>query len=462
MHDRASTRSLAGEQHMSDLMAARTQMATSLGFHIIFAALGMGLPLLMVIAEGLYLRTGNTTYLALAKRWSKAFAILFAVGAVSGTILSFELGLLWPRFMQYAGGIFGMPFSAEGFAFFIEAIFLGIYLYGWNRLSPRAHWLSGIPVAVAGALSGIFVVAANAWMNSPSGFRIDENGQPYDIDPVAAMFNDAWFQQALHMWIAAYTATAFGVAGVYAWGMLRGRRDTYHLNALKIAVGVGLVVSILQAVSGDNSAKWVAENQPVKFAAMEGLFETESGAGLSIGGWPDPEARETTWAIEIPNALSWLAHGDPNAEVVGLNEFPMDEQPEPRVVHLAFQIMVGIGTTLILASSAIWFFVWRRKRFAPGAWQLRALVVLAPAGFIAIEAGWVVTEVGRQPWIIQGVMRTEDAVTQVPNQFVALGGFTALYALLAVTCTWLLLLLAKSPPRLEEPAPEGDVTHALA
>ena len=446
---------------MSDLMAARTQMATSLGFHIIFAALGMGLPLLMVIAEGLYLKTGKPVYLALAKRWSKAFAILFAVGAVSGTILSFELGLLWPRFMEYAGGIFGMPFSAEGFAFFIEAIFLGIYLYGWNRLSPRAHWLSGIPVAISGALSGIFVVAANAWMNSPSGFKIDANGQPYDIDPVAAMLNDAWFQQALHMWIAAYVATAFGVAGVYAWGLLRGRRDAYHLSAVKIAVGLGLIVSVLQAISGDISAKWVAENQPVKFAALEGHFETESRAPLIIGGWPDPETRETNWAIKIPGGLSWLAHGDFNAEVTGLNEFPMEDQPEPRVVHLAFQIMVGLGTTMILTSATIWFFAWRRKRFALGPWQSRALVALAPAGFIAIEAGWVVTEVGRQPWIIQGVMRTEDAVTQVPNQFVALGGFTALYAMLAVACTWLLLLLAKHPPKIEELTHE-EAAHAVA
>jgi cytochrome d ubiquinol oxidase subunit I len=449
---------------MSDLMAARTQMATSLGFHIVFAALGMGLPLLLVIAEGLYLRTGNATYLALAKRWSKAFAILFAVGAVSGTVLSFELGLLWPRFMEYAGGIFGMPFSAEGFAFFVEAIFLGIYLYGWNRLSPRAHWLSGIPIAISGALSGVFVVAANAWMNSPAGFKIDANGQPYDIDPVAAMFNDAWFQQALHMWIAAYVATAFGVAGVYAWGILRGRRDRYHLNALKIALGLGVMMAILQAVSGDISAKWVAENQPAKFAAMEGHFETETNAPLIIGGCPNPEKRETRGAIEIPGGLSWLAHGAVDAEVTGLNDIPRDEQPEPRVVHPAFQIMVGLGTTMILVSLLIWIVAWRRKRFDPGRWQLRGLVALAPAGFIAIDAGWTVTEVGRQPWIIQDVMRTEDAVTQVPNQFVALGGFTALYVVLAVACTWLLLRLAKTPPPIESPhvAPRKETAHAVA
>jgi cytochrome d ubiquinol oxidase subunit I len=447
---------------MTDLMAARTQMATSLGFHIIFAALGMGLPLLMVVAEGIYLRTGNPVYLALAKRWSKAFAILFAVGAVSGTIISFELGLLWPRFMEYAGGIIGMPFSMEGFAFFVEAIFLGIYLYGWNRLSPKAHWLSGIPVAIGGACSGIFVVAANAWMNSPAGFDI-VNGEVQNIDPVAAMFNSSWPQQALHMWIAAYTATTFGVAGVYAWGMLRGRRDAYHLSAIKIALGIGMVVSLLQAVSGDISARWVAENQPAKFAALEGLFETTDNAGLSIGGWPDPETGETHYAIHIPGALSFLAHGDVNAEVTGLNDIPEDERPEPRVVHTAFQIMVGIGFTLIFMGAWFWLVAWRKRAIQPNRWQLRALVAMTPLGFVAIEAGWVVTEVGRQPWIIYQIMRTEDAVTEVPGQFASFGGFTILFEILAVATIWLLRLVASKPPVIEpdrRPAAGGTHVHS--
>jgi len=438
---------------MSDLMAARTQMGSSLGFHIIFAAIGIGLPLLMVIAEGIYLRTGNPAYLALAKRWSKAFAITFAVGAVSGTILSFLLGLLWPRFMEYAGGIIGMPFSMEGFAFFIEAIFLGIYLYGWNRLSPRAHWLSGIPVAIAGACSGIFVLSANAWMNIPAGFDVVD-GKPTNIDPIAALLNDAWPQQALHMTLAAYTSTTFAVAGVYAFGILRGRRDAYHLGALKIAMGLGVVVSILQAISGDISAEWVARNQPAKLAAMEGLFETQEQAPLTIGGWPDPETGESRFGIEIPGLLSLLAHRDVNAEVSGLNDIPRDEWPETRVVHTAFQVMVGIGTVLIATSTWFWFRVWRKKAVEPGTWLLRLLVLLAPAGFVAIEAGWIVTEVGRQPWIIYKVMRTEDAVTTVSNQFISLWGFSIIYVILAVTLVWLLLLLASKPPQIEEPRTE--------
>jgi cytochrome bd ubiquinol oxidase subunit I len=432
---------------VSDLFAARAQMGISLAFHIVFAVLGMGLPVLLVIAEGLWLRTGNPVYLALAKRWAKALAILFAVGAVSGTILSFELGLLWPGFMRFAGGIIGMPFSAEGFAFFIEAIFLGLYLYGWDRLSPRAHWLCAIPIAVSGTLSAIFVVSANAWMNSPTGFRI-ENGEVVDVDPVAAMFNSAWFQQALHMTLAAYLATGFGVAGLYAIGILRGRRDAYHRAGLTIAMALAGTIAPLQAVSGDISARWVAENQPVKLAAMEGQFETEAGASLSIGGWPDPEARETRYALELPNLLSLLAFHDPNATVRGLDEWPLADQPDPRPVHVAFQVMVGIGTAFILLGSWYWLVAWRRRDPTGNRWLLRSIAAATPLGFVAIEAGWTVTEVGRQPWIVYEVMRTSEAVTEVPGQFAALGGFTAVYVVLAVTAAWLLVRLGRTPPEV--------------
>jgi cytochrome d ubiquinol oxidase subunit I len=446
---------------VDDLLAARLQMASSLAFHIIFAGLGIGLPVLIVTAEGLWLRTGNPVYLALARRWAKSFALIFAVGAVSGTILSFELGLLWPRFMDYAGGIIGMPFSTEGFAFFIEAIFLGIYLYGWDRLSPRAHWLAGFPIAISGLLSGIFVVSANAWMNSPAGFHISADGRVTDVDPVAAMFNDAWFQQALHMSLAAYHATAFAVTGLYAWGMLRGRTDAYHRAGLTVALSVASIFALLQPLSGDLSARWVADNQPVKFAALEGQFETESHAGLRIGGIPDPGARETRYALEIPGLLSFLAHGNTHSEVKGLNEWPLADQPDPRIVHLAFQTMVGIGFAVIGLCAWFWLTAWRRKQIVPGRWLLRALVAATPAGFIAIEAGWTVTEVGRQPWIIQGVMRTENAVTQVPNQFVALGGFTFVYVVLASALVWLLLRISRTSPVVAEPEPRGEILHAV-
>jgi cytochrome d ubiquinol oxidase subunit I len=438
---------------VSDLLAARAQMGTSLAFHIVFAVLGMGLPVLLLITEGLWLRTGNPVYMTLVRRWAKGFAILFAVGAVSGTILSFELGLLWPRFMQYAGGIIGLPFSAEGFAFFIEAIFLGLYLYGWDRLSPRTHWLAAIPIAVSGTLSAIFVISANAWMNSPAGFRVVD-GEVTDVDPVAAMFNSAWFQQSLHMVQAAFIATGLGVAGIYAFGILRGRDDAYHRAGLTIAIALAAIFAPLQLISGDISARWVAENQPPKLAAMEGLFQTEAGAPLSIGGWPDVETRQSRFAIQIPRGLSLLAFHDPNAVVQGLDAFPLEDQPDPRIVHVAFQLMVAIGFAVIGLVAWYWLAAWRHNRRGkrgafPGPWLLRALVVATPLGFLAIEAGWVVTEVGRQPWIIYQFMRTSEAVTPVPNQFIAFGGFTIVYVILAVTCAVLLVRLGRMPIPIE-------------
>ena len=306
---------------MDDVLAARSQMAMSLAFHIIFAVIGIGMPLLMTIAEWRWLRTQDEVYLALAKRWAKGTAILFAVGAVSGTVLSFELGLLFPRFMGYAGAIIGMPFSLEGFAFFTEAIFLGIYLYGWQRVPPRAHLFAGVMVAVSGALSGIFVVIANAWMNTPTGFNLVD-GKFTDIDPLVAMTNPHAFPQTLHMTLAAYAATGFVVAGIHAFMLLRDKNNRFHQLALAISLIVGGIAAILQPFSGDILAKAVAKNQPVKLAAMEGQFETEQSAPLRIGGIPDEEKRETPYAIEIPYALSILAFGDPNATVRGLNEFP--------------------------------------------------------------------------------------------------------------------------------------------
>jgi cytochrome bd ubiquinol oxidase subunit I len=431
---------------MSDLLAARSQMAMSLAFHIIFAAVGIGMPLLMVIAEGLWLRTREEVYLTLAQRWAKGAAILFAVGAVSGTVLSFELGLLWPGFMRYAGAIIGMPFSLEGFAFFTEAIFLGIYLYGWQRVSPRIHWLAGLLVAVSGALSGIFVVAANAWMNSPTGFRL-ENGVPVDIDPIAAMFNPNWFQQMLHMTIAAYLATAAAVAGIHAFMLLRGHDHTFHRRALAIALVVLSITAVLQPISGDHSAKIVAQTQPAKLAALEGQFATERCAPLRIGGLPDPEAGATHYAVEIPCGLSFLAHGDLQAEVKGLNAFPPDERPNAAIVHLAFQVMVGSGMALLAVGLWAALLAWRKRGLPDNLWLLRALVAVGPLGFIAIEAGWIVTEVGRQPWVIYGLVRTADAVTPMPGLVVPFITFTLLYIFLAVIVVVLLWRQVVNSPR---------------
>ena len=419
-----------------DLLYARWQMGLSLAFHIVFAVIGMAMPVMMVAAEVAWLRTGRPAYIDLAKRWARGTAILFAVGAVSGTVLSFELGLLWPAFMEAAGPVIGMPFSLEGFAFFLEAIFLGLYLYGWQKLSPTAHVFAGIMVSVSGALSGAFVVTANAWMNTPAGFRI-ENGRFVDIAPFAAMFNPAAGAQVVHMLLAAYAAVGVGVAGIHARLLLRDRQGEFHRRAFVIALLVGLPASLLQPLSGDWAGRVVARTQPAKFAALEGHFRTAPYAPLRIGGIPDVETGETHYALEIPGGLSLLAHGDPAAPVTGLEDIPRELWPPVMAVHIAFQVMVAIG--MWLAFLAIWAAVlWWRIRLLESSAFLNAIFWSTPLGFIAIEAGWTVTELGRQPWIIHGVMRTSDAVTPMPGLVVPFVLFTLLYIGLAAVVIMLI------------------------
>lgn len=422
---------------MNDFLIARSLMALSLGFHIIFAVIGIGMPVLMAISEWRWLRTGDDVYLDLAKRWAKGTAILFAVGAASGTVLSFQLGLLWPGFMAFAGGIIGMPFSLEGFAFFTEAIFLGLYLYGWDRLSRRAHWLCGVLVAVSGLASAIFVVIANAWMNAPTGFELVA-GRITAIDPVAAMRNPASVQQVVHMVLAAYVTTGFAVAGVHAWFLLRNPGSKFHRRALGIAVLLGASCAPLQLLSGDRLAKMTARLQPAKFAAMEAHYHTESGAPLVLGGIPDSEALETRLALRVPRMLSVLAHGNPAAEVAGLDSVPKDDWPNVPIVHWAFDIMVACGTVLLVLAAWVAWRRLRRRDLADNRLLLRGFMLAGPLGFIAIETGWVVTEVGRQPWIIQGVMRTEQAVTPMPGLVVPFALVTGLYVLLSVILVFVL------------------------
>lgn len=434
---------------MSDLFAARSQMAISLAFHIIFAIVGIAMPLLMVVSERRWQVTKDPLYLELSKLWAKGTAVMFAVGAVSGTILSFELGLLWPGFMEFAGPIIGMPFSLEGFAFFVEAIFLGIFLYGRDRIPPGAHLAAGILVAVSGALSGIFVVMANAWMNAPTGFTMVD-GKVTSIDPIAAALNPAAFTQTLHMTLAAYASTGMAVAGIHALLLLRQPGNAFHRRALTVALLVGVPAALLQPISGDLSAKFLAKYQPAKFAAMEAHFETERGAPLVLGGWPDEAAGETRYALKVPKVLSFMAHGDLNAEVKGLDQIPRDEWPNVPVVHLSFQVMVALGSFMALV--ALWCVVegLRRRDLPANRWLMRALVATIPMGFIATEAGWMVTEVGRQPWVIQGVMRTADAVTPMPGLVYPMVFFTGLYVLLAIAVTWLLYRQIRKSPDVSE------------
>jgi len=422
---------------LNDLFFARSQMGMSLAFHIIFAVIGMAMPLLMVVSEGCYLWTRNPIYIELSKRWAAGTTILFAVGAVSGTVLSFELGLLWPKFMEYAGAIIGMPFSLEGFAFFTEAIFLGIYLYGWNRVPPVLHWLAGIVVAVSGVLSAIFVVLANAWMNAPAGFDV-VNGQPVNINPIAAVFNPASLHETIHMVLAAYVATSFLVAGIHAFFLLRDPQSVFHRASCSIALIVACVSIPLQMVSGDFAAREVAKLEPPKLAAMEAHYKTGTGVPLMIGGIPNDDTGKVSYALQIPYGLSMLVGYSPQTKVVGLEDFPRDQWPNVRLVHPSFDIMVGTGSALLAVAVWVVWIWWRTRRLPDNKWLLRALVGCAPLGFIAVETGWFVTELGRQPWIIYGVMRTRDAVTPMPGLFVPFTTFTVVYLLLGVIVIFLL------------------------
>jgi cytochrome d ubiquinol oxidase subunit I len=434
---------------MDPLTAAREQMEISLGFHMIFAAAGMALPVMMLVAEGAWLRTGDPGLLDLAHTWGRVTAVLFAIGAVSGTALALELGLLWPTFMAFAGPLIGPVFGLEGYAFFLEAIFLGLYLFGWDRLRPWLHWWCGVPVAVAAAFSGTIVVAANAWMQHPVGFDLAPDGTLLHANPVAVLLNPTFWPMATHSTIATYQAVGFAAAGVYAWALLRDRsvgRARRNRLGLLVAMILGASAALAQPLVGDALARALPATEPAKLAALEGLFVTQRGAPLSIGGLPDAATQTTRLAIRIPRGLSLLATHDPNGEVVGLDAFPRDQWPPTLVTHVAFQLMVGAASLMAAVGVAYWWSWWRARRGGPAwserRWLLPLLVLSAPLGFLALEAGWVVTEAGRQPWIVYGLMPTAAAVTPSGAVGVSFVGFTLLYVGLMVALLFLLRRLA--------------------
>jgi cytochrome bd ubiquinol oxidase subunit I len=416
-----------------DAVLARQMQALSLAVHIPIVCFGIAFPAMFLFVEGLYLRTGDPTYKALAKRWSKVALILFAVGVVTGTILSFEFGLLWPEFMATFGEVFGIAFGLEGISFFVEAIFIAIYVYGWDRLSRRAHFLTGVPVVISGFAGSFNVIAVNGWMNNPEGFEVVDgkvtNPQPWD-----ALINTNLWHELIHMYLAGYIVAGFIVAGVYAYAWLRGKRDRYHRTALVVTLAFASLAAPVQVVVGDWAARTVAENQPVKLAAFEGLQETQAGAPFSIGG-----------LVEIPKMLSILAFHDPNATVTGLNSVPPDDQPPVTIVRIAFQTMVAIGTGL--ATLGAWFFLsWlRRHRLPRSKWFYRAVMAAGPLAFVAMISGWVTTEVGRQPWIVYEVMRTEQAVTAVDNLEIGYAFLVVVYVGLGAAVYWLLRRLTRRP-----------------
>ncbi len=407
-----------------NLLAARNQMAISLGFHIILAALGIGFPLITLIAHWRGLRTGDHHYLELARRWAKTMAVLFAVGAVSGTILSFEMGILWPGLMGPFGDVIGLPFTLEGVSFFLEAIFIGIYLYGWKRMPARLHFLSLFPIVAAGVAGSFFILTVNSWMNAPAGFSIVA-GEVVDVDPWAAMFNAATPVQYLHMLMAAYMVSGFLVAGVYAWGWMAGRRDRHHALGFTIPFLVAAIASPVQILIGDVAARRLIEAQPAKFAAMELIPHGGTNVPLTVGGLLIDG--EVVGAIEIPGLASFLGTRSFDGELPGLDQIPPDETPPVNIVHVAFQVMVGLGTALLLL--AVWFGIvwWRRKSLPDSIWFWRFASVAGAAAVVAMEAGWVTTEVGRQPWVVWQLVRTADAVTAADGVVWSLTAIVVVY-----------------------------------
>ncbi|CAM5998654.1 unnamed protein product [Sphagnum balticum] len=398
------------------------------------------MPFFMAVAHSIWIKTNDESYLALTKTWSKGVAIFFATGAVSGTVLSFELGLLWPKFMEEAGPIIGMPFSWEGTAFFIEAIALGIFLYGWNRIPKHLHWLSGVVVGISGLLSGLIVVCANAWMNTPQGFNY-ANGKFSNINPTLAMFNPASGVQGVHMAIAAFVAVGFGVSAIHAYGLLKNPASLLHARALKIALLFAASAAILQPIQGDLLAKTVALRQPEKLSAMESLFKTSAPAPLLIGGIPSEESESVSFGIHVPKLLSFLAFGDFKAEVKGLDAFPRDSWPPVAPTHFAFQVMIAIGTLLAIVGVFTLVTMARKSPLLVHPRFLKLLIFCGPLGFLALEAGWIVTEVGRQPWIIYHIMKTKEALTPMPGLVYSLVLVSGIYLLLSVVVTWLMLFM---------------------
>jgi cytochrome d ubiquinol oxidase subunit I len=437
------------------LLEARQMQALSLGVHIPLVCFGISFPAMVLFMEGLHLRTGDPVYKALAKRWSKVMLILFAVGVVTGTILSFELGLLWPRFMEQWGEVFGFAFAVEGLAFFVEAIFIAIYVYGWDRLSPRLHFVTGIPIALAGILGSAMVIAVNGWMNNPQGFTLTDTGEVTDVYPLSALFNANLWHEEVHMYLAGFIVASALVAGVYAVAWLKGRRDHYHRAGLIVPLAVLCLAAPAQVVVGDWAGRTVAEEQPTKLAAMEAQQPTEEGADLTLGGvYYDGEVHG---GVTIPDGLSLLADHDPNATVQGLDAVPENDRPPVGWVRNSFQIMVGIGT--LLALLGVWFlwFRWRRGALPRTKWFYRAVAAAGPLSLVALIAGWIVTEVGRQPWIVYEQMRVEDAVTGAEGIPVGYATLVVVYLGLATLAFYMLRRLARQGPEPVDREGPGDI-----
>jgi cytochrome bd ubiquinol oxidase subunit I len=423
--------------------------ALSFAVHIPLVCFGIAFPVMVLIMEWLGRRTGDPLYRTIARRWSRIMIALFAVGVITGTVLSFEMGVLWPNFTATFGGVFGLGFAIEGFSFFLEAIFIGIYVYGWDRLSPRLHLLSGIPIVLTGFLGSWMVISVNAWMNHPGGFRLDAAGRVVDVHPWKALFGNSFlWHEIIHMYIAAYLVTGFVVAGAYAIARLRGRWTRYERTAIVVPLMIAATAAPIQILAGDWAARTVSEDQPTKLAAIEGLANTTDGAPLHLLGWYDDG--DVRLGIRVPNALSALAFHDPGARVRGLDAVAPADRPPVNVVRVAFQTMVGIGTLLAGLGALAVLGVVRRRRLPSSRVFYMAVAAAGPLSCVALVAGWVTTEVGRQPWVVYGVMRTEEAVTGAGVIPVSYAGLWVVYLAVAAGTAWILRRLARVP--VEEPA----------
>jgi cytochrome d ubiquinol oxidase subunit I len=433
-----------GPAEQEHLLQARHMQALSFAVHIPLVCFGIAFPVMVLIMEGLGQRTGDALYRTIARRWSRVMIALFAVGAITGTVLSFEMGVLWPNFTATFGGVFGLGFAIEGFSFFIEAIFIGIYVYGWDRLSPRLHLLSGIPIVVTGFVGSWMVISVNAWMNHPGGFRLDAAGRVVEVHPWKALFaNHFLWHEVIHMYIAAYLVTGFVVAGTYAAARLRGRWTRYERTAIAVPLAIAAIAAPIQILVGDWAARTVSHAQPTKLAAIEGLSETTDGAPLHLLGWyHDGDVRA---GVRVPKALSVLAFHDPGARVRGLDAVAPADRPPVNVVRIAFQTMVGIGTLLAALGVLVVVVALRRRRLPSSRAFFLALVAAGPLACVALIAGWVTTEVGRQPWVVYGVMRTSDAVTGAGVVPVGYATLCVVYAAVAVATAWILRRLARIP-----------------
>ena len=416
-------------------------MAFTLGFHIILASFGVAFPAMMLIANYRGLRKGDEDALLLARRWSKVVAVTFAVGAVTGTVLSFEFGLLWPEFTGRFGEVFGVLFAIEGICFFLEAIFVAIYIFGWNRLRPWPHFWAGVPIVITGLGGAFSVVAVNSWMNQPQGFS-PTTGDVTKVEPLKVIFNPAVPYEVPHMILAAYLVTGFGVASVYAVGMLRGRRDRYHRLGLLIPLTVACALAPIQFAVGDTAARAIANDQPIKFAAMECVQETATHVTEYIYGRCTADG--VKGGLGIPGFDSFLVGWSTDTKVIGLDTVPADDRPPANtMLHWAFDTMVGIGTMLIALGLWLAFAWWRKRDIPQTKWFLRAVAVSGVATVVAMECGWIVTEVGRQPWIVYEIMRTEDAVTKADGIWVTFGLIVGLYAILGVALVLTLRAMAR-------------------